>query len=376
MASNKLRVAILSPIYSNPDKTHGGITPVVANLAKGFAYRGLIVDMLVRLPRHSSLPATPPNDGIRIINLGTSHRLSTALAVARYLRTERPTALLAAGHRFNLSSAWAKSFSPKSQVYLSVHHPVSAAAKGNGRWKTWKRWQAISGFYPRADGVVAVSQGVADDLLKHSRLASRQVKVINNPIVTNELLQASQQEMNHSWFTHDAPPVILGTGRLSKPKAFDVLLNAFATIHRQRPCRLIILGEGPLRGELETLADSLGITEDFSLPGFVSNPYAYMRQAKVFALSSAFEGFGNVLVEAMATGTPVVSTDCPSGPREILGNGRYGRLVPVGNSEALAQAIMDTLDNPLDKSVLASAVNRFELDTITSQYMRYLGLAD
>ena len=376
MSNHKRRIAILSPIFSSANKAHGGITPVVANLAKGFALRGLFVDMLVRLPKHSTLPESPLGNGIRIIDLGTSHRLSTALAVVRYLRAEQPVALLAAGHRFNLAAAWAKRFSPKSRIYLSVHNTVSAEASGGGFWKTWKRWRAISRFYPRADGVITVSQGVADDLVAHSKLSKQQIQVINNPIVTPDLMQAAQQEIDHPWFAPDAPPVILGTGRLSKQKAFDVLLKAFAIVRQQRPCRLMILGEGPLRGELETLAKSLGISDDVSLPGFISNPYATMRQAKVFVLSSAFEGFGNVLVEAMAVGTPVVATDCPSGPRDILDNGRYGPLVAVGDSNALAQAILDTLDNPLDAAILTSAADRFELGTITAQYLAYLGLTE
>lgn len=374
MPDNKLRVAILSPIFSNPDKVHGGITPVVANLAKGFASRGIMVDMLVRLPREAALSPSPLGEGIRIIDLGTSHRLSTAFAVARYLRNERPAALLAAGHRFNIAAVWAKLFSPKSKIYLSIHNTVSAEAKGRGRLKIWKRWRAISRFYPRADGIVTVSQGVADDLVSHSKLTRQHIQVINNPIVTPDLFQAAQQQVDHPWFVPDGPPVILGVGRLAKQKAFDVLLRAFAQVRQQRPCRLMILGEGPLRGELEALAKSLGISDDFSLPGFVSNPYAYMRQAKIFALSSAFEGFGNVLVEAMAVGTPVVSTDCPSGPRDILDNGRAGTLVPVGDSGALAQAINDTLNTPAKEATLTAAVDRFALDMITSQYITCLKL--
>jgi glycosyltransferase involved in cell wall biosynthesis len=376
MSNDQRRVAILSPIFSNPKQVHGGITPVVANLAKGFAARGLRVDMLVRLPKQVSLPAAPLGEGIRIIDLGTSHRLSTALAVARYCRNEHPDALLAAGHRFNLAAAWAKRLSPRCKIYLSVHNTVSAEAKGGGRWKSWKRWRAISRFYPRADGVICVSQGVADDLLRHAKLKRQQIQVINNPIVTPDLLQQAQQQLDHPWFSPDAEPVILAAGRLAEQKAFDVLLQAFARVRQQRPCRLMILGEGELRTKLAALAATLGIREDVALPGFVTNLPAYMRQAKVFALSSAFEGFGNVLVEAMAVGTPVVSTDCPSGPRDILHAGRYGALVPVGDSEALANAILATLDKPVDRSLLAEAVKRYTVDTITSQYLDYLGLGD
>ncbi|NLO89188.1 MAG: glycosyltransferase, partial [Clostridia bacterium] len=187
--------------------------------------------------------------------------------------------------------------------------------------------------------VVAVSQGVADDLVKTTGLMRELIKVIYNPIVTPELLEKAKESIGHPWFKPGQPPVILSAGRLTAAKDFPTLIHAFARVRAERLARLMILGEGEERPNLESLVRELGLESDVSMPEFVENPYAYMARAAVFVLSSAWEGFGNVLVEAMAVGTPVVSTDCPSGPAEILEGGKWGKLVPVGDVEKLAKAL-------------------------------------
>lgn len=374
MPSRQQRIAILSPLFSNAGNMHGGITPVVSNLAKGFAGRGFAVGMLVRLPKQANLPAEPLGPGVRIIDLGTSHRLSTAFAVARYLRRERPAALLAAGHRFNLAAAWVNRFSHATRTVLSVHNNVSSEAQRHGRLWTRRRFQAISRFYRWADGIVTVSKGVADDLLAHTTLPADRVRVIHNPVVTPELLARGEEPLDHPWFAPDSPPVILGVGRLSPQKRFDILLRAFAQVRQQRPCRLLILGEGDDRTELENLATELGVADDVSLPGFVPNSPAFMKRAAVFALSSAWEGLPTVLIEALAAGTPIVATDCPSGPREILASGRYGHLVPVGDSDALAQGILQSLQQPLKPDDWQAAIRPYQPDTVIDQYLDALGL--
>jgi hypothetical protein len=166
--------------------------------------------------------------------------------------------------------------------------------------------------------------------------------------------------------------VALLARRLAPQKGFATLIRAFAEVRRRRPARLVILGDGPLRPELEALAGELGVGGDVALPGFVANPYAYMARASVFALSSAWEGFGNVLVEALACGTPVVAADCPSGPGEILDGGRFGRLVPVGDPEALARAILGTLDRPPDPEVARGRARDFSVEGIAGEYLRAL----
>jgi glycosyltransferase involved in cell wall biosynthesis len=362
------RVAILSPIYRNPGSPYGGITPVVRNLTRGLAGLGILVDLLIRQMRGSKgVPEELPG-GVRVIDLDTHHRLTTVPAVARYLREVRPRALLGAGHRFNISAAWVRYLARDSRIFLSVHNTMSREVQARGAYRRWQRRQAISRFYPLADGIIAVSDGVAEDLVQHFGIARESVSVIHNPIVTDDLIRRAGEPLSHPWFTGEGPPVILSVGRLSRQKAFGTLIRAFEIVRRQLDCRLIILGEGPERGALEALAESLGVSGNVQMPGFEDNPVRYMAHADVFALSSDYEGFGNVLVEALAAGAPVVSTDCPSGPAEILDGGRYGRLVTPGDPPALADAIMGTLRDPRAVDQGRAAVRPYEADTVAKQY--------
>jgi glycosyltransferase involved in cell wall biosynthesis len=228
-------------------------------------------------------------------------------------------------------------------------------------------------FYPWADGIIAVSQGVADDLGQITRLSSDRIQVIYNPIVLPELFTLAQEPVEHPWFKPGEPPVILGVGRLHPQKDFPTLIRAFAEVRKVQQARLMILGDGPERQALTTLVSELGLIEDVAFPGFVQNPYAYMSKAAVFVLSSAWEGLGNVLVEAMAIGTPVVSTNCESGPGEILDGGKYGRLVPVGDSRAIAQAITSVLAGNTQK-LDPGWLDQFTLEVCVQKYIDLLGL--
>jgi glycosyltransferase involved in cell wall biosynthesis len=189
------------------------------------------------------------------------------------------------------------------------------------------------------------------------------------------LFEQAKQPVSHPWFEQNRLPVILAVGRLTKAKDYPTLFRAFSLVRQVRPAKLLILGEGEERSNLERLAIELGIQNDVSMPGFVDNPFAFMAKASVFVLSSAWEGFGNVLVEALACGCPVVATDCRSGPREILDNGRYGRLVPVGDHEALAKAILETLDNPdfpADRQTRLQRAMEFSIDAAVDKYLKVL----
>jgi glycosyltransferase involved in cell wall biosynthesis len=193
-------------------------------------------------------------------------------------------------------------------------------------------------------------------------------------VVTPELYRLAEEPLDHPWFAPGQPPVILGVGRLEPQKDFATLLRAFSTVHADRPCRLVILGEGGQRRELQALAAELGIAADLAMPGFVTNPYAYLRHASLFAFSSRWEGFGNALVEALAVGTPVVSTDCPDGPSEILEGGRFGPLVPVGDHAALADAMRLVLDGPPAPDQLRAAAQRYTQEVSATAYLEAMGL--
>lgn len=227
-------------------------------------------------------------------------------------------------------------------------------------------------FYPWADKIVAVSDGVAADLARFARLPRSLITTIYNPFDIGGMRIKAEEEPELPWVLPEALPVLLGVGRLTEQKDFTSLIQAFALVRQQRQVRLLILGEGELRNALAAQAKSLGLTpEDFAMPGFVSNPFSYLRRAEVFVLSSRWEGLPGVLIQAMACGAPVVATDCPSGPAEILEDGKWGRLVPVGDVSALANAIAVTLDEEQHPEVAQRAAD-FSVDRAVDAYLRVM----
>ena len=198
------------------------------------------------------------------------------------------------------------------------------------------------------------------------------IKVIFNPsVVGTEVAEKAKAPLDHPWFEPGQPSVVVAVGRLQEQKDYATMIRAFAQVRKARPVRLLILGEGKERPMLEALIEELGLQEDVGLPGFVMNPYAYLARASLFVLSSRWEGLPTVLIEALCCGTPVVSMDCPSGPREILRGGEYGRLVPVGDAEALARAIEKTLDEERS-SPPAKSWQPYDLHNNVDQYMDLL----
>jgi glycosyltransferase involved in cell wall biosynthesis len=229
-------------------------------------------------------------------------------------------------------------------------------------------------IYRWADRVIAVSQGVAEDTLRITGLPPERVTVVHNPVITPALYEQSRAPCGHPWIEEPDRPVVLAAGRLTRQKDFATLIRAFARVRDRRSCRLIVLGEGGLRGELERLAERLGVTPDLDMPGFTPNPYAFMRRAHLFVLSSAWEGSPNVLTEALALGTPVVATDCPSGPREILDGGRIAPLVPVGDHQALAAAMGTVLGAPPAREGLRAAAADYTAAASARRYLEALGV--
>lgn len=352
-----------------PGLYDGGAERILLNLAEGIAARGFPVDLVLARAEGPYMAEIP--DSVRLIDLKATRVMMCLPALVHYLRSERPVALLSALYA-NIIAVWAKRITGYPiHVVLSEHNTLTSVSNGENdlRWKLYPklaRW-----FYPWADGVTAVSKGVADDLALATKLSPSHIQVIYNPIVTPGLQKKSKAPLEHPWFIAGEIPVILGVGRLTAQKAFSVLIDAFAQVRKSHPTRLLILGEGEERPQLEALIRQLGLEQDVNLPGFVSNPYPYMAHAALFVLSSRWEGLPTVLVEAMSLRTPVIATDCPSGPREILGNGQYGQLVPVGDSSALALAIQNFLVNggacPCEESW-----KPYELDFVTDQYLNML----
>jgi glycosyltransferase involved in cell wall biosynthesis len=219
--------------------------------------------------------------------------------------------------------------------------------------------------------VTCIAEGIARELVEKYRIPSRLVEVVPNPVDLTRVRSLGQTAPDHPWFQLDQP-VLVAVGRLHHQKGFDVLIRAFAQVRRRIPCKLLILGEGILEQELQRLIESLGLTEDAQLAGFQENPYNYMAHAAAFVLSSRYEGFGNVLVEALALGTPVVSTRCPVGPEEILEEGKTGILVPPEDELALAEAILRVLqDRELSATLSSNGPARAEAYSLTRITARY-----
>lgn len=353
----------------------GGVERMMLNLLQGMAAQGVAIDLLLIKARHPRLKQLPPN--IRIIKLGSNHTFANLPALIRYLRAARPPALLAAKHRALLLALWARRLSGVAvRIVGRIGTTVSAALEPKGRLRYGLWAWTVRRCYPQADAVVAVSQGVADDIRAMGATTAR-LTVIRNPVITPDLNTLAQAAAPHPWLaTAAGPPVIMGMGRFTGQKDFTTLIRAFARLRAQRDCRLILLGRGQLQSGYRALAAQLGVVADIAFPGFADNPYSYLARARLFVLSSAWEGSPNALTEALALGIPVVSTDCPSGPRELLAAGRYGALVPIGDDAAMAEAMAATLDNPLPAAELRRAVAEYTVESSARAYLQALGYTD
>jgi glycosyltransferase involved in cell wall biosynthesis len=353
----------------------GGVERMLINLLRAFADLERDVDLLTTRTDSPHLGALPAR--IQRIDLGTRHSLRAIPALASYLRAHRPAVLLAAKDRAGRAAVLARRLGGTSTpILLRLGTNLSGAMAHRNALQRWLRYAPIRRTYPQIEHIVAVSRGVAEDTARIARYPAERISVIPNPVITASLQEQARQACSHPWFAgapRHGEALIVGAGRLEEQKDFPTLLAAFARLRADRPARLVILGEGAWRERLLQQARHLGIAADVDLPGFQTNPYAFLARADLFALSSRWEGSPNVLTEAMALGTPVVATDCPSGPREILDGGRYGPLVPVGDADALAAGLARALDAPTAPARLQEAVEDYR-DQISAR--RYLALLD
>lgn len=377
----------------------GGMQRIILLLAEAFAKTGIRVEILTghdakttfKLPPGTSIRCLPrssmlssslallkarPRDALRLLPLLTPlkpdmfRRLPALIA---YLRTVRPDAVLTAGTQSNLAAIIARAAAGiPARLVISEHNTLSIVARrGHGIFR-WAYPGLVRRFYPEADAVAAVSRGVAQDLAQIAGLSEEQITLIYNPVDAEAIVHAGKMPAEHPWLTDHSCQIVLGVGRLHRQKDFPTLIRAFAIARKERDLRLAILGGGSERKMLETLCQQLGVQDDVFMPGFVDNPFIWMSRASLFVLSSAWEGFALVLVEALASGCPVISTDCPNGPREILQDGTYGSLVPIGNSEAMAAAMLATLAAPPDAVRLRARAAEFSVSATVAGYRRLL----
>jgi glycosyltransferase involved in cell wall biosynthesis len=288
----------------------------------------------------------------------------------RYMRERKPDVVLSALTPCDLVMLFGRMLLGwKARLIISIqNHPVEVGRQGGRRLdRFWPFF--VRHFYGRADCVSGISGGVAVATAGLLGVDVRKVPVIPNPVIAPGFAQLLQEAPEHPWFHDSGPPVVLAAGRLTKQKDYPTLLRAFKLLLQRRSARLVIIGDGEERKELERLARDLGISEHLAMPGFIGNPYCWMRCAQLFVLSSRWEGFANVVAEALACGVPVVSTDCPSGPGEILASGDFGRLVQVGDANALAQAMDESLDAQVQHERLVARGMEYSVSKIAPRYV-------
>ena len=350
----------------------GGTERVAVTIANAAALRGCDVHLVCGRAEGPYLDQVLAS--VTVVDLGVRRFRWALLPLVRYLRRQSPRVTMAMLTQANLLTLVASLLS-RYPGRLVVNERSTLSAAETDPVAAWQRVAPglARRWYGRADAIVAVSLGVADDLVRRLGLPPQSVTVIPNPVDLEALRSQASQPCDHPWLAGGGPPLVLYVGRLSPEKDLATLLHAFSVVRRRIPARLLLLGEGPERHELQRLTDSLDLRAFVDAPGFVQNPYAYMARASLLVLSSRYEGWPNVLVEAMAVGCPVVATDCPSGPREILDGGSRGSLVPVGDVQALADALTMTLAGDLTWDGLTAHVETWSTDRVLARYLEVLG---
>jgi glycosyltransferase involved in cell wall biosynthesis/2-polyprenyl-3-methyl-5-hydroxy-6-metoxy-1,4-benzoquinol methylase len=360
-----LRIAFLSANMKT-----GGAERVVATLASSLAMRGHAVDLVLMDAQGSLLAEVAPQ--VRIIDLGTKRASRSVFAIARYLRAARPSVLVSGIEHVNAAAVLARILS-RTPVRVAVTvHGYGETSETYGDSAKQKALGLLTRYlYRAADAVIAVSAGVADDVARRRRLPRETVRVIYNPVRTSHVRRLAAAPADCAWLD-SGEPVIVFAGRLAAEKCCEDLIEAFALLRAKRPARLLLLGDGPQRNELERTVRRHGIGDAVSFAGFVGNPYPYLARAAVVVLPSRSEGFGNAVAEALTLGVPVVAMSGSGGPEEILDYGRFGRLVPPGDIPALAAALEASIDSPADATRLRRRADEFDEERILPQYLALL----
>jgi glycosyltransferase involved in cell wall biosynthesis len=354
-----------------PSLRGGGAERVMVVLASEMAQKGYAVDLVVSHAEGPYLKEIPSS--VRLIDLKSPRVLFCLKRLRRYLREERPVAILSTMTHVNIVALLAVRFSgvPMRSVIREANVLQKNGAAG-GTLKGKLILKVMPFFYRWANSVVAVSEGVAKDLRVFVKNVTPKIKVIGNPVVDDGLFEKAKSPVPHVWFSPDSAPVVLGVGRLVPQKDFATLIEAFAIVRKSHECCLVILGEGPERSALENLVSRLQLKESVDFPGFVENPFSFMARSATYVLASRWEGLPNTLIQAAALGTPVVATDCHSGPREILEDGVWGRLVPVGDVNAMACAIKQNLYSRQKNTSIHEFFERYSTTSIVKSYLELL----
>lgn len=355
------RVAVYLPSLEG-----GGAERAMVDLANGLRSKGIAADVVVT--RDEGPWRQLLSEHVELKSLKTRSSLTGFLKLVCYLHRARPDVVIANGASSIILASLARRIGSRAAVVARIPvNQTAGLAKVNLKWRLVRKAQ--SALLPRADAVVTNSTGSSEDIVQGIPRAAARVRTIHNPVVWPGLMDEAAEPVEHPWFKDQRVPIILSAGRLSPVKGHATLMRAFALLAQRRDVRLVVLGEGAERRGLSTLAHKLGVADRVDLPGFHANPFAFMAKSRLFVLSSTHEGMPNVLIQAMACGTPVVSTDCPSGPREVLEDGKWGPLVPVGDPAALATAMLETMDRPPERSALIARAGEFSAEASVQAYL-------
>jgi glycosyltransferase involved in cell wall biosynthesis len=366
MTSSELIAVFLPSVHG------GGAERAMLVFARELVRRGFRVD-LVLSNLEGALKELIPS-GVRVVDLKSSRVIASLPGLTRYLRTHKPKALYATIMHANVVAAFAGRLArvDTEVVVRESNAPVTSPKTSFSRWITYKIAPLA---YRMSRGVIAVSEGVSQELVMMARDLKGRIHVVPTPVISEELLVLANEPIDHPWFLKRDMPVLVSAGRLEPHKGFVTLLRAFARMRERVEARLLILGDGSQRAELLAESNRLGLGDYVQLIGFKRNPFRFMKQADLFVLASEYEGLPNVLVQALALGARIVSTDCKTGPSEILCNGKFGKLVPVGDEESLARAMEESLEQPIGRAGERYALQRYGASNATADYLAIAGLA-
>lgn len=363
--SQKTLIALTVPILE------GGIARNIVNLASCWIEKNIHVDLIIDKVRNKDFERVP--ESVNIIESNGSHPVSDLPWLIKYLRKNRPNALLTPVPRHTVWAIRARFISRvATRIVANVHNNYIESLSKLHLSKQRSRTKLLCRYYPMCDAIIPVSKGAAKAFSELTGIPLKRLTPLSNPVLPLQFEEQAAEPVEHPWFQYNAPPVIIWVGRLEPHKELGVLLNAFENIRKYRACRLAIIGDGSEGANLRLRAKKSSFSEDIEFLGERSNPYCFIKRSAVLVLSSQFEGFGNVLIEAMALGTPVASVDCPSGPSEILQAGKLGPLTPVGDAKALARGIDQCLRSPVSSIKLKNAAKPYYATVAAEKYLQVL----
>lgn len=363
--TNKKKLFIVRPSMS-----YGGADRVTLTLLENLPQDEYDISLILMRAEGAFLEDIPKH--VRLINTNSKNLWLYTFPLLKILKNEKPDIVFSTCGGANMPLSLAASIVPNKKFKLILSERNILFPPGKNKLKRSLMMLAKRLFYNAADHHTAVSKGVKEEMIKAFALKAEQISVVDNPVITLQLLAQSKEEVNHPWFKKDRSiPVILHAGRFVYQKDHQTLIEAFKILNEKTEARLFLMGEGPLKKEIQSLVKSYDLESPVEFAGFDKNPFKYMSKCDVFVLSSHHEGMPGVLVQAMACGAPCVSTDCPTGPNEIIKSDlNNGKLVPVGDSKQMATAIEEVLNNPLQN--IEKGVERFKLEVALNSYLKVI----